>query len=40
MVAPVGEGWDQKLVILDKDRNGFTKTRTADAVLFVPMRPK
>jgi protein-L-isoaspartate(D-aspartate) O-methyltransferase len=40
MVAPVGEGWDQKLVILDKARNGSVRTRTADAVLFVPMRPK
>jgi protein-L-isoaspartate(D-aspartate) O-methyltransferase len=40
MVAPVGEGWDQRLVILDKARNGAVRTRTADAVLFVPMRPK
>ncbi len=40
MVAPVGEGWDQKLVILDKDRNGATRTRAAEAVIFVPMRPK
>ncbi len=40
LVAPVGEGWDQRLVILDKGPNGSIRTRTAEPVVFVPMRPK
>ena len=39
LVAPVGAGWDQELVVIEKDANGRIRRRSAGGVAFVPMRP-
>ena len=39
LVAPVGLGWNQELVLIEKDANGRLRRRSAGGVLFVPMRP-
>lgn len=38
LVAPVGAGWDQELVLIEKDANGRLRRRSAGGVVFVPMR--
>jgi protein-L-isoaspartate(D-aspartate) O-methyltransferase len=38
LVAPVGLGWDQELVLIEKDVNGRLQRRAAGGVVFVPMR--
>ena len=38
LVAPVGLGWNQELVLIEKDANGRVRRRSAGAVVFVPMR--
>jgi len=38
LVAPVGLGWKQELVLIEKDANGRLRRRSAGEVLFVPMR--
>ena len=38
LVAPVGLGWNQELVLIEKDANGRIRRRSAGGVLFVPMR--
>jgi protein-L-isoaspartate(D-aspartate) O-methyltransferase len=37
LVAPVGSGWNQDLVVIDKSATGEIRRRTADSVVFVPM---
>lgn len=39
LVAPVGVGWNQELVLIEKDANGRIRRRSAGGVVFVPMRP-
>ena len=39
LVAPVGRGWNQQLVLIEKDANGRIRRRYAGDVVFVPMRP-
>jgi protein-L-isoaspartate(D-aspartate) O-methyltransferase len=39
LVAPVGLGWNQELVVIEKDANGRLQRRSAGGVVFVPMRP-
>ena len=39
LVAPGGVGWDQELVLIEKDANGRIRRRYAGGVVFVPMRP-
>ena len=38
LVAPVGLGWNQELVLIEKDANGRIRRRSAGGVVFVPMR--
>jgi len=38
LVAPVGRGWSQELVLIEKDANGRIRRRSAGGVVFVPMR--
>ncbi|MGA2722170.1 MAG: protein-L-isoaspartate(D-aspartate) O-methyltransferase [Bryobacteraceae bacterium] len=38
LVAPVGLGWDQELVLIEKDANGRLQRRSAGGVVFVPMK--
>jgi len=38
LVAPVGLGWNQELVLIEKDANGRLRRRSAGGVVFVPMR--
>jgi protein-L-isoaspartate(D-aspartate) O-methyltransferase len=38
LVAPVGLGWNQELVLIEKDGNGRIRRRSAGGVVFVPMR--
>ena len=38
LVAPVGLGWNQELVLIEKDANGRTRRRSAGGVVFMPMR--
>jgi protein-L-isoaspartate(D-aspartate) O-methyltransferase len=38
LVAPVGLGWNQELVLIEKDANGRLRRRSAGGVMFVPMR--
>lgn len=38
LVAPVGVGWNQELVLIEKDANGRLRRRSAGGVVFVPMR--
>jgi protein-L-isoaspartate(D-aspartate) O-methyltransferase len=38
LVAPVGLGWNQELVLIEKDLNGRLRRRSAGGVVFVPMR--
>ena len=38
LVAPVGLGWNQELVLIEKDANGRLRRRSAVGVVFVPMR--
>ena len=38
LVAPVGLGWHQELVLIEKDANGRIRRRSAGSVVFVPMR--
>jgi protein-L-isoaspartate(D-aspartate) O-methyltransferase len=38
LVAPIGRGWNQELVLIEKDANGRTRRRSAGGVVFVPMR--
>ena len=38
LVAPVGLGWDQELMLIEKDANGRLRRRSAGGVVFVPMR--
>ena len=38
LVAPVGLGWDQELVLIEKDASGRLRRRSAGGVVFVPMR--
>ena len=38
LVAPVGTGWNQKLVVVEKDARGRIHREQAGDVLFVPMR--
>src|ERR1039458_10340106 len=38
LVAPVGLGWNQELVLIEKDVNGRIRRRSAGGVVFVPMR--
>jgi protein-L-isoaspartate(D-aspartate) O-methyltransferase len=38
LVAPVGLGWNQELVVIEKDANGRLRRRSAGGVVFVPMR--
>ncbi|MGD0499664.1 MAG: protein-L-isoaspartate(D-aspartate) O-methyltransferase [Bryobacteraceae bacterium] len=39
LVAPVGLGWNQELVLIEKDANGRIRRRSVGGVVFVPMRP-
>lgn len=39
LVAPVGRGWNQDLVLIEKDANGRIRRRSAGGVAFVPLRP-
>ncbi len=39
LVAPVGTGFNQRLVLLEKGPDGTIRRQTRDAVAFVPMRP-
>jgi len=38
LVAPIGRGWNQELVLIEKDANGRLRRRSAGGVVFVPMR--
>ena len=38
LVAPVGLGWNQELVLIEKDANGRIRRRSAGGVVFVPMK--
>jgi protein-L-isoaspartate(D-aspartate) O-methyltransferase len=38
LVVPVGLGWNQELVLIEKDANGRLRRRSAGGVVFVPMR--
>jgi protein-L-isoaspartate(D-aspartate) O-methyltransferase len=39
LVAPVGEGWNQELTLVEKGRDGALRRTAAGSVIFVPMRP-
>ena len=39
LVAPVGSGLEQTLLVVDKQRDGSYKRRSVFPVMFVPMRP-
>jgi len=39
MVAPVGSGWEQELVLIEKGADGTIRRRSIAAVQFVLMRP-
>lgn len=39
LVVPVGLGWNQELVLIEKGANGRIRRRSAGAVVFVPMKP-
>jgi protein-L-isoaspartate(D-aspartate) O-methyltransferase len=39
LVAPVGTGFSQQLVLLEKGPNGSIRRQTHSSVLFVPMKP-
>jgi protein-L-isoaspartate(D-aspartate) O-methyltransferase len=39
LVAPVGEGWNQELTLVEKGRDGTLRRSAAGSVIFVPMRP-
>ena len=38
LVVPVGLGWNQELVLFEKDANGRIRRRSAGDVMFVPMK--
>jgi protein-L-isoaspartate(D-aspartate) O-methyltransferase len=38
LVAPVGPGWMQELIVIDKNPDGTVRRSSGPAVLFVPMR--
>jgi protein-L-isoaspartate(D-aspartate) O-methyltransferase len=40
LVAPVGGGMDQQLIVIEKDANGKIRRRTVFPVMFVPMVPE
>lgn len=39
MVVPVGSGWGQDLILLEKKLDGSTRRTSVAPVIFVPMRP-
>jgi protein-L-isoaspartate(D-aspartate) O-methyltransferase len=39
LVAPLGRGLDQQLIVMDKDARGRISRRPVGGVLFVPLRP-
>jgi protein-L-isoaspartate(D-aspartate) O-methyltransferase len=39
LVAPVGRGWDQELIVLEKGTDGRLRRSSEGGVIFVPMRP-
>ena len=40
LVAPVGEGWGQDLIVLEKKTDGSLRRTSVAPVIFVPMRPE
>jgi len=40
LVAPVGQGFDQTLRVVDKDWEGALHSRPVGPVVFVPMTPR
>lgn len=40
LVAPVGKGFEQSLIVVDKTRTGTLRIRYVGAVAFVPMVPR
>jgi protein-L-isoaspartate(D-aspartate) O-methyltransferase len=39
MVAPIGAGWVQDLVVVDKNPHGTVQRSLGPSVMFIPMRP-
>jgi len=39
LVAPVGPGWEQELIVLEKRADGAIRRTAVAPVIFVPMRP-
>lgn len=40
LVAPVGSGWDQELILVSKAKDGTVHRESKGGVRFVPMRPQ